>query len=352
MPAQEVIAYQAARVIPVSGPELTPGCILVAKGRIVSVLAADAVPEGTKVVHLGDGTLFPGMIDAASHWGLRRNSAGTLGPFAIEAHVADALDPEEVPMETLLGAGITAVHSIFMNGNAGNGRSAVVLPGKDGKMQWLQKEGPTQLTLSTGILDSNSAPTSPIGVLEGLRQLQTDPANAWLFELSLPALVRVQTAQEARMALNLTECGFKAQPWILGPAEAARYPQDWAGRIAGVVFDPLPPSLSDSLRKVPAAVAQAGLPIAFSTRAPFTGPTMLRLSAVVAVEGGLARADAWSALTRWPSQLLGVSGEVGALAKGLRADFVYWTGDPLQLSSRVLVVFSGGEIVFDRRGKE
>jgi imidazolonepropionase-like amidohydrolase len=43
---------------------------------------------------------------------------------------------------------------------------------------------------------------------------------------------------------------------------------------------------------------------------------------------------------------------VGALAKGLRADFVYWTGDPLQLSSRVLVVFSGGEIVFDRRGKE
>ena len=44
--------------------------------------------------------------------------------------------------------------------------------------------------------------------------------------------------------------------------------------------------------------------------------------------------------------IAGVGGTTGSIEPGRRADLVVWTGDPLALSSSVLAVYVGGELVY------
>ena len=70
----------------------------------------------------------------------------------------------------------------------------------------------------------------------------------------------------------------------------------------------------------------------------------LRLSAALAVRAGLDPKAALAALTEGAAQLAGVADRVGALEPGRDADFVLWSGDPLDLSSRLVAVYVDGEL--------
>ncbi len=50
-----------------TGKVVTPGVVVVAEGKVVGVGAKAPVPEGAKVVELGDATLLPGFMDAHTH---------------------------------------------------------------------------------------------------------------------------------------------------------------------------------------------------------------------------------------------------------------------------------------------
>jgi imidazolonepropionase-like amidohydrolase len=68
----------------------------------------------------------------------------------------------------------------------------------------------------------------------------------------------------------------------------------------------------------------------------------LRLSAALCVQAGLDPALAWSALTSGAAAAAGVGQRTGRLERGLDADFVLWSGDPLDLGSRPVAVFVDG----------
>jgi imidazolonepropionase-like amidohydrolase len=60
------------------------------------------------------------------------------------------------------------------------------------------------------------------------------------------------------------------------------------------------------------------------------------------VRNGLPRDAAWRALTVGAAQILGVADRVGRIDKGADADIVLWSGDPLDLGSRVVAVYVDG----------
>jgi imidazolonepropionase-like amidohydrolase len=60
------------------------------------------------------------------------------------------------------------------------------------------------------------------------------------------------------------------------------------------------------------------------------------------VREGLDPVTAWKALTSDAARIAGVADRVGRLAAGLDADFVLWSGDPLDLTSSVEAVFVDG----------
>jgi imidazolonepropionase-like amidohydrolase len=56
--------------------------------------------------------------------------------------------------------------------------------------------------------------------------------------------------------------------------------------------------------------------------------------------------EAWKALSSDAARLAGVGRRVGRLERGMDADFVLWSGDPIDLRSKVQMVFIDGELVF------
>jgi imidazolonepropionase-like amidohydrolase len=86
------------------------------------------------------------------------------------------------------------------------------------------------------------------------------------------------------------------------------------------------------------------VPIAFASDTPISSDQGLRFSAAMCVRAGLEPALAWDALTSGAAAVAGVGSTVGRLAKGYHADFVLWTGDPLDLSSRPVAVYVEGRL--------
>src|SRR5947209_12109178 len=59
------LAIRAARVLDVtSGQLITDAVILVEGERITAVGSRLTIPQGTKIIDLGDSTILPGLIDA------------------------------------------------------------------------------------------------------------------------------------------------------------------------------------------------------------------------------------------------------------------------------------------------
>lgn len=66
-----------------------------------------------------------------------------------------------------------------------------------------------------------------------------------------------------------------------------------------------------------------------------------------AKSGGLAEAEALLAITRYPAEILGVADRIGSLAPGRDADFVLWSGHPLETASVARYVVIEGKLVND-----
>ena len=63
------VAFRGARIIPVSGPEIPSGTIVVRDGKILAVGANVAVPAGAQVVDATGKVIMPGLVDTHSHIG-------------------------------------------------------------------------------------------------------------------------------------------------------------------------------------------------------------------------------------------------------------------------------------------
>lgn len=77
-----VLAIRQARIVPVSGPILAKGTVVVRNGLIEAVGENVPVPADAWVIE-GEGlTVYPGLIDALSTWGLPDSLPGTGGAAA------------------------------------------------------------------------------------------------------------------------------------------------------------------------------------------------------------------------------------------------------------------------------
>ena len=128
----KTIAITNARIVPVTGPDLASGTILIKDGKIADIGAGIAVPQGAEVVD-GKGLIaYPGMIDGYSFLGLQEitgvnatvdnQETGRINPqvWAIEALRYDSM---HIPIAR--SNGITAV-LVAPTGGLISGRSVLI----------------------------------------------------------------------------------------------------------------------------------------------------------------------------------------------------------------------------------
>jgi len=139
---------------------------------------------------------------------------------------------------------------------------------------------------------------------------------------------------------------------IAGGEEAWRVAPELARAKVPVLLDAsanLPGSISAAdVRDDNAAVlAKAGVRVAITTLGDASGARVIRQLAGIAVSRGLPWAQGLAAITQTPAQIFGLDrgpARRGTVEPGAIADVVIWTGDPLEVTTRVDTVIEAGVV--------
>lgn len=135
---------------------------------------------------------------------------------------------------------------------------------------------------------------------------------------------------------------------LLGASEAWRVADQIAAAKVPVLIDALAvlPGSFDQIfasSENAARLNAAGVSVSFSQSDDAShNARKIRQLAGNAVAQGLPWQAALAGLTRVPAQAFGVSGEVGTIAVGQRADLVLWSGDPLDVANVAEAVWMDG----------
>jgi imidazolonepropionase-like amidohydrolase len=102
----------------------------------------------------------------------------------------------------------------------------------------------------------------------------------------------------------------------------------------------------------PGLLAAAGVEIGIITDHPVVPIQLLHVQAALAVKEGLDPETALRAVTLTPARVLGVDDRLGSLGPGKAATLCVWSGDPLDVRSRVEVAWIDGRQVLGDAARE
>jgi imidazolonepropionase-like amidohydrolase len=387
--ADEAYALVGARILPVSGPAVESGTLVMRGGVIEAVGAGIAVPAGVRVIEARGLTLTPGLIDGFGGVGLPaaapRPAAGASGPAATTPRAGltpEAQAVERVRLADALKArdhGVTTALVIAPEGVL-PGRSVLLnLSGESVDDMVLRQPAALHVHLRTL---AGRYPNSLMGTMALLRQSLLDAARyredwaayekapagrrrpAWDAGLEawadvaagrIPLVVTATRENDVRRALALAD-EFKVRVLVAGAPQAARLVELLRTRklplLLSVNFDP-PRAAGgfgevdeererreiEEAEKSPAALHQAKVPFAL-----VSGHAPSFLAGVrKAIERGLPAEAALRAVTLAAAEILGIADRTGSLDKGKIANVVAWSGDPLAKDAKVKMVFVDGQ---------
>jgi imidazolonepropionase-like amidohydrolase len=373
-----VLQIQARELWTAAGKRIPDGVLVVAGGRIRS--AGKDVERGEPLVRL-EGILTAGLVGCWTQSGAAGELQDDTRSVLPAARATHAVDPTHSDFERALASGITALGIVPGPANLVGGLACVIKTA-GGRVPEPAAALALSLTGSAlgrstvqggfffGVSDEETAlaaellaeedggpetsdrttrgtrePTSYPGAVAMLRRLfergQGPFGRAKRGELpvTIQAWERHEVVRAALLAQELGLAGsIRGAPLAGDPDVLAALRSSGLGVIVGPYSaQQTRPSL-ESVK----LLAEAGVPVAFALDAPAHAPDELRLSAARALRSGASREAVWKALTEDAARLAGAR-KAGTLAPGQDADFVLWSGDPLDLSSRVLAVWVDGK---------
>jgi hypothetical protein len=257
-----------------------------------------------------------------------------------EARIVSAFDASRADFKEALRAGITAVVIAPQPDNVAGGVTAVV---KCAGGTIVSDEAHLAISFDARANRINREPTSPAGAIAALRTCMQQPKGAFAQAVSgrLPVMIAATQRHEIERAIQFaTESRFKGS--LLYAPLAGELADEVKRSGLSVIFAPL--SIGAPRREVQSIVqlAKAGVPFAFALDQPRSAADTLRVTAALCTREGLDPATALRSLTSDAARIAGVENRIGSLEKGMDADFVLWSGDPLDLGSHPVAVYVDG----------
>lgn len=387
MPQDHPLALVGAYVVPIDGDPVEDGVVLLRDGRVeaVGTRAGVPVPEDAEVVDCAGSWVLPGLIDAHVHLGVWEEGEGWAGqdtnemtdPVMAAARAIDAINPREQGFDDALMGGITTVN---VNPGSGNpiGGQAVALKTYGRYVDEMVLRNPSGVKAALGenpkrvYGDQKKTPSTRLGVALTLRRAfaaarsyqervqaaEGKPVDADLvseilvkvLDREIPWRQHCHRADDIATALRLAE-EFGYELVLDHGTESYLLADLLAEKGVPVLYGPLIVSRSKvevrerSLR-APGILDRAGVQVSLITDHPVVPIEYLITQVALAVREGMDRDAALRAVTLNPAGVLGLADRVGSLTVGKDADVVVWSGDPLDLQSRVLRTFVDGVEVY------
>ncbi len=388
-----VVVITGGRVVGIEAQPFDNGVILLQDGKIAALGRDVRVPEGAARVDARGKTITPGFIDAHAHVGVDEEAEGWEGddtnemtdPVTAQVRALDAVNPSDLGFRDAIGGGVLAANVNPGSGNPIGGQTvAVRCWGRTVDEMVLRQPSGLKSALGENPKrvygEKKQMPSTRLGTAAVIREAlvkartylekEASPSEDKPFErdLKLEALGRVlrgeipwrqhcHRADDIATAMRLAE-EFGYRLVIDHGTEAHLLADVIAKRGIPVVIGPLFTSRAKvELRHRhlanPARLAAAGVQIAITTDHPVVPIHFLVHQATLAVKEGLDRSIALEAITINPARIMGVDERIGSLAPGKDADFSIWSGDPLDVMSRVEQAWIGGQPIYrydyDRR---
>ena len=382
-------AFIGARLIPISGPEIEDGVLLIRGSKIAAVGAHDdvTVPHEARVVDLAGRVILAGLVDTHSHIG-GGGAADRSAPIQPGVRVLDSINARHSGFQRARAGGLTTLNVMPGSGHLISGQTAYLKLRQGDTIEELVIEDPEGnptggLKMANGTNSRRDLPfpgtrgKSAALVRERFIAAQEyrdkkarfaeDPEKRPSRDLDLETLVEVMEGKrivhhhthrhdDILTVLRLREeFGFEvvlhhvSEGWKVAEQLAA------AGVPSSVIVIDSPGGkleARDLLLETGAILEQAGARVAFHTDDGITDSRLFLRSAALAVRAGMSRQGALEALTLEGARMLGMEDRVGSLEAGKDADFVILSGDPFSVYTQVLETWVEGEKVFDRSDPE
>jgi imidazolonepropionase-like amidohydrolase len=335
---------QAAAYVDAEGRIATGGVLVIDGEKIVQV--GGDTPADLPVDAYPGAVLCPGLIDCHSALGAFGGLSERQQAVQPRVNARDAFDRYARQLRQALAAGVTTFALAPDDRNLIGGQIAICqTAGPDGQPRLLTDAGPLKLSLSAETFRPDRDPTSRSGALGLLRDTLEaargdDPLAAFAAG-RLTGFVTAPSGADVLACLQLAQdYGLRLVP--IHTVDARRVAETVAGRVAGIVIGPFDLTTGQRAAVAAGLFARHGTPVAIAGGLPAWPADGLRTAAAVAARNGLAPPAARRAITAVPAELLGIGDRVGELSAGHQADVVVFSGDPLDLRSRVLTVYVAG----------
>jgi imidazolonepropionase-like amidohydrolase len=385
-------AFVGAQIIPISGPPISNGVLVVHRGKIVAVGPASQVviPSDAERHDVTGKVIMPGLVDTHSHIG---GGAGgdASAPMQPDVRILDSINVRDTSLKRAQAGGITTVNimpgsghllsgqTVYVKLRNGNTIEDLLIRDAQGNYMWGIKmangtnslrpnsPGPFPGTRAKSAAIVRDMFTRAVEYRDKIRRAGGDRSKLPPRDLGLEALVEAMEGKrivhfhthrhdDILTAIRLSkEFGFRvvlhhvSEGWRVADEIArARVP-------ASIIVIDSPGGKLETVNLVfqnGAILDRAGVPVAFHTDDYITDSRLLLRSAALAVRAGMSRDKALAALTLTAAQMLDLQDRIGSLERGKDADFIILSGDPLSVYTKVLETYVEGIKVFDRNNPQ
>jgi imidazolonepropionase-like amidohydrolase len=382
-PKAPALAIVGGRVLAMDGSPPRFADVVVRGDRIALVAPDARPPAGAEVIDARRRIVTPGLLAVDSTLGLVEvaeedrarddRPPAVKEPIRASLRVWDGLNPASASIPVARTNGFTT--AIIRPGGgmvSGQGAAYDLVPGglsheslrlvapvamraslADGGVRLAGGRALAQARLRRLLDDARALTRNRAAIKAGRFRKLSAPlseleAMVSVVEGRLPLMVHVHRASDILATLRLAR-EQRVRLVLTGGAEAWRVAPALAVARVPVLVDvdrTLPESFQTLAGRFDnaARLHQAGVVVGFSADGASRDARLLRQLAGIAVAWGLPRDAALRGLTSVPATLFGLE-DRGLLRPGALANVVVWSGDPLELGTRVLHLVVGGKRV-------
>lgn len=386
------VVIRNATLVPVTGPRVERGTIVLRNGRIEALGVNVAAPSDATLIDATGLFVYPGLIDAGTNLGLTEigsvpggEDTREIGDFNPQNVILSGINPHSELIPVTRVDGVTTVITNAEGGLISGAAALIDLVGwttddmaivrRAAMVVNFPSSGPQGFGgFGGGGGQQRSAADRREAMNRQVRQLYqffedakgyadirgratgaAAPNANQKFEAmipfvrgELPVIVDASSPEQIRGAIAFAD-SLKLKIIIRGARDGWQLADTLAARKIPVIVGPLTQAPGndepyDLVYANPGVMAAAGVQIAFQSSSASNSRT-LPYHAALASAYGLSAEEALKAVTINPARMFGVADRYGSLEVGKVANVFVTTGDPLDVRTHVRHVYIRGEAI-------